>query len=119
MLRYGIFRAARRAVSLASILQDDVDFRHLEPGQFDFDIEIDQTLQLDRQNLLVPPGLLGELVVGQDVGALMISLSSSIRTGLQKPNFALLAIWRTCFFECVRSAPISLRGSGLCGALAC
>src|SRR6266568_7196896 len=71
MLRYGIFRAARRAVSLASILQDDVDFRHLEPGQFDFDIEIDQTLQLNRQNLLVPPGLLGELVVGQDVGALI------------------------------------------------
>src|SRR5204863_9650190 len=32
--------------------------------------------------------------------------------------FALLAIRRTCFFECVRSAPISLRGSGLCGALA-
>jgi len=71
MLRYGIFRAARRAVSLASILQDDVDFRHLEPGQFDFDIEIDQTLQLDRQKLLVPAGLLGELVVGQDVGALI------------------------------------------------
>ena len=70
MLGHGIFRAARCAVCLAGILQDDVDFRHLEPGQFDLDVEIDQALQLNRQKLLVPPGLLGKLVVGQDVGSL-------------------------------------------------
>jgi len=71
MLGHGIFRAARCVVCLAGILQDDVDFRYLEPGQFDLDVEIDQILELNRQKLLVPPGFLGELVIGQDVGALI------------------------------------------------
>src|SRR5262245_5479896 len=34
----------------------------------------------------------------------MICLASSTKTGLQKPNCSmLLAIWRICFFECVRA----------------
>ena len=62
-------RSGRR--SPRGVLEDDVDLRHLEPGQLDLDVEVDQALQLDRQKLLVPAGLLGELVVGQDVGALI------------------------------------------------
>jgi hypothetical protein len=46
-----------RAGHAAGLLQDDVDFGHLEPSQFDLDVEIDQALQLNRQKLLVPPGL--------------------------------------------------------------
>ena len=57
-----IFRSVRGAACLARVLQDDVDLRHLEPGQLDIDIEFDQPLQLDRQQLLVPSGLFGELV---------------------------------------------------------
>ena len=66
-----IFRAVRSAGRLARFLKDEVDLRHLEPGQFDIDVELDQPLKFNRQQFLVPPGLLGELVVGQDVGALI------------------------------------------------
>ena len=65
------FRPARGVGRLARFLKDEVDLRHLEPGQFDIDLELDQPLQFDRQQLLVPAGLLGELVVGQDIGALI------------------------------------------------
>ena len=51
----------------------DVDLGHLEAGDRDVEVEIelDQVLQLDRQDLAIPAGLLGELVVGEDVGALL------------------------------------------------
>ena len=49
-------------------IENDVDLAHLEAGELDLEIEVDQPLQLDRQHLLVPPGLLGEAVVGQGVG---------------------------------------------------
>jgi hypothetical protein len=64
-------RTALGAIRPASILQDKVDFRHLEPGQFDFKVELEQPLQLDRQNRLVPSGLRRKLIVGQDVGPLV------------------------------------------------
>ena len=59
------------AARLARLLEDEVDLRHLEPGQFDIDVELDQPLQLNRQQLPVPSGLLGKLVVGQHIGALI------------------------------------------------
>ena len=64
-------RPARGAGRLTSFFEDEVDLRHLEPGQFDVDVDLDQPLKFNRQQLPVPPGLLGELVVGQDVGALI------------------------------------------------
>jgi hypothetical protein len=68
-LRHLIFRPARLTARLPPLLQDEVDLRHVEPGQFDIDVEFDQALQFNRQQLLIPAGLLGELVVGQDIGA--------------------------------------------------
>ena len=56
---------------LARFFKDEVDLRRLEPGQFDVDVEFDQPLQFDRQELFVPAGPLGELVVGKDIGALL------------------------------------------------
>ena len=43
----------------------------LEPDRLEIKIEVDERLQLDRQDLAVPAGVLRELVVGQDVGALV------------------------------------------------
>ena len=42
-----------------------------EAGELDVELEIDQALQLDRQDLAVPAGLLGQPVVGKDVGPLL------------------------------------------------
>jgi len=41
--RFGhrIFRPARCAGRLTRFFQDDVDLRHLEPGQFNVDLELD------------------------------------------------------------------------------
>jgi hypothetical protein len=52
------------------LLEEEVDLRNREPGQFDVELEVDEALQLDCQELLVPAGLLGELVVSQDIGPL-------------------------------------------------
>ena len=49
-----IFRPARGAACLARFLKDQVDLRHLEPGQFDIDLELDQPLQFNCQQLAVP-----------------------------------------------------------------
>jgi hypothetical protein len=65
MFGHLIFRPARFPVGFASFLEDEVNLRLIEPGQFDLDVELDQPLQFDRQKLLVPPGPLGEPVVGK------------------------------------------------------
>ena len=107
--------------------------RQAEAGELDVELEIDQTLQLDREDLPVPAGVERELVVGKHVGAAlggaqvrqaqrrdlfqprslaastrpcpaMISPSSVISTGLVNPNRSIeLAICLTCFFEWVRA----------------
>ena len=51
------------------LIEDDVDLGGLEAGQFDLEIEIDQRLQLDRKDLPIPARLLGQAVVGQNIGA--------------------------------------------------
>ena len=43
-----------------------------KPVSVDVEVEIDQRLQLDRQDLLVPAGIQRELVVGQDIGAALL-----------------------------------------------
>ena len=70
-------RQARRQPGLAfggvSRSRQNVDLGHLEAGDRDVEIKIEpgQVLQLDLEDLRIPAGLLGELVVGEDVGALL------------------------------------------------
>ena len=56
-------------IGLARFVDHEVDFGEAEPGQLDIELEVDQRLQLDGEDLLVPPGIERELVVGQHVGA--------------------------------------------------
>jgi hypothetical protein len=96
--------------------------------QVEFAIELRQVLKLDRQQVSIPAGILGQLVVGHDVGAFlglrhgrqakrgtrsmpssppprcgsgaMTLPSRSIKTGSMKPNVRILsAIWRICLAE--------------------
>lgn len=55
------------------VAEQRIDFGHLEAGDRDIEIEIEagQVLQLDLQDLGVPADRLGELVVSQDLGALL------------------------------------------------
>jgi hypothetical protein len=85
--RNRIFRPARGAGRLASFLKDEVDLRHLEPGQFDIDVELDQPLQFNRQQLPIPPGRLGEPIVGQDIGALI-----GVAHGWQRASMFVVAL---------------------------
>jgi hypothetical protein len=39
-----VFGPACHITRLARFLEDEVDLRHLEPGQFDIDVEFDQPL---------------------------------------------------------------------------
>jgi hypothetical protein len=51
-----------------SIVEHERDFIEGETGQLHLEIEVDQTLQFDRQQFSVPPRRLRELVVGKHVG---------------------------------------------------
>src|SRR5260370_9032860 len=65
ILRLG--RTARRA--LARLIEYDVDFGRREAGHLDIEIELDEALQLDRQQLTIPSSVEGKLVVGHHIGA--------------------------------------------------
>src|SRR5262249_44393007 len=65
-----IFGTTWRPSRLPGLLQAKVDLGGLEARQLDLEVEIDQRLQLDRQNLPVPAGLLGKPVIGKDVSPL-------------------------------------------------
>jgi hypothetical protein len=58
------------AVQIAGIEQD-VDLAGLEAGHFDFDVQLEQLGQLEPQGVGIPAGILGQPVVGDDVGALL------------------------------------------------
>ena len=60
--------ARRRPLGL---LENEVDLGGLEAGQLDLEVQVDQGLQLDRQDLPVPAGFLGQPIVGKDIGALL------------------------------------------------
>ena len=66
-----ILGTARLAGGLPGFLQAKVDLGGLEARQLDLEVEVDQGLQLDRQDLPVPASLLGQPVVGKDVGPLL------------------------------------------------
>ena len=48
-----------------------VDLADREAGELDVVLRLDQALQLDREQFLVPAGVQRELVVGEDVGPLL------------------------------------------------
>ena len=52
-------------------VDQNVDLGGLEAGDGQIEVEVKrgEALQLERQQLMVPAGVLGELVVGEDVGA--------------------------------------------------
>ena len=66
---------------LARSVGQQIDFRCLEAGDLDVELEVKarQVLEFDRQDLLIPPGIEGELVVGDDIGPFPGSLRCSIR----------------------------------------
>ena len=49
-------------------IQGHVDLSQAEAGEFDLEVEIDQRLQLDGEQLLVPAGVERQLVVGEHIG---------------------------------------------------
>src|SRR5262249_61515560 len=61
-----VSRIVRRA--LARFVEHEVDFGGRETGELDIEIDVDEALQLDRQELSVPARVEGELVVGQHIG---------------------------------------------------
>ena len=113
------------------LLQQNVDLGQRKTGNLDIKLKVDQPLQFDRQQLAVPAGVQGQLVVGQNIGPALGHtemrqaqrrnglpaqqlcgfhpavpgddlVSSLISTGLVKPNSLMLAaICRICFLECV------------------
>lgn len=50
-------------------VEQRVDFAGAEAGQIDFEMQIDQLLQLDLEDLVGPTGLLRKLIVCKNIGA--------------------------------------------------
>src|ERR1700722_1504188 len=56
---------------LPGVVKTQIDLGGLEARQLDFEVKIDQGLQLDRQDVTVPAGFLGQAVAGKDVRAFL------------------------------------------------
>src|SRR5450759_70770 len=52
-------------------LQDQIDLRSFKTRWFAVEPNIDEALQLNRQDLWIPTSLFGQAVVGDDVGSLL------------------------------------------------
>jgi len=52
-------------------IQDDVDVRHFKAGEHHLEAVVEQPLQFDGKDFLVPAGFLGQPVVGQNIGPLL------------------------------------------------
>ena len=52
-------------------IEKEIDFGHFKAGQLDLEVHVDESLQLNRQDLSVPTRFLRQLVVGQDVSTLL------------------------------------------------
>jgi hypothetical protein len=119
------------------VIEQIVELGGVVPRDLDFEVQIQvsQSLQLDFEDLLVPTGQLGQPVVGNHIGpALGIgqmiqanrgnpgeaealgrldaavagddAVSASTRIGLLKPNLPIEAtIWVICLSEWVRALP--------------
>jgi hypothetical protein len=58
---------------LAGTVGQKIDFCRLEASDLNVELEVEarEMLELDRQDLAIPPGIEGELVVGDDIGPLL------------------------------------------------
>ena len=68
----GIGRGAIGA-AVTVFIEDLINLRQGKTGQFHLELQIHQRPQLDRQDLAIPAGLLGEPVIGQHIGPLLRS----------------------------------------------
>ena len=60
-------RGAWRA--LFGVVQENVDFGEGEAGELDVELNVNEGLELDRQDIAIPAGVLRKLVVGDHIGA--------------------------------------------------
>lgn len=61
-----------------------IDFRYVEAGEGDIEIECLQILQLNSKQLAVPSRVFGELIVGDDIGA-NLGLGQVFETDRRQP----------------------------------
>jgi len=52
-------------------IEDEIDLGHFKAGRLDLEVHIDESLQLNGQDLSVPSRFFRELIVGQDVRTLL------------------------------------------------
>ena len=55
--------------ALFGVVQENVDFGEGEAGELDVELNVNEGLELDRQDIAVPAGVLRKLVVGDHIGA--------------------------------------------------
>src|SRR2546421_30216 len=53
---------------LPRLLEHQIDLGKRETGDLHVEFKVDESLQFDREHLVVPAGIEGELVVGEEVG---------------------------------------------------
>ena len=68
--RCRIIWAAGIASRFLGFLQTEIDIGGLEAGQLNLEVEIDQRLELDGENFPIPPRLLSQAIVREDVRTL-------------------------------------------------
>src|SRR5215207_7579436 len=54
--------------ALLGVIEQDVDFGKREAGELEIKLHVNEGLQLDRQDIAIPAGVLRKLVVGDDIG---------------------------------------------------
>src|SRR5215831_12505612 len=67
----GVLWQQRILFDLSCVIEDEIDLGHFEAGQLELEVHVDESLQLNRQDLAVPTRFLRQLVVGQDVSTLL------------------------------------------------
>ena len=65
------YEILRLLAFLADTFDDEVRFGGLKAGQINIETNIDEMLQFDRKNLVIPAGLFRQPIVGNDVGLLL------------------------------------------------
>jgi hypothetical protein len=66
-------RVVLRGRGLLLTLDGEVDLGGGKAEQFEIEVEVDKTLHFDGQDIAIPAGVLGQLVVGKDIGPDLIA----------------------------------------------
>jgi hypothetical protein len=66
-LIFGLGRSVWRA--LTRVFEHEVDLGWRKPGELHVEVDVDEGLQLNRQKLMVPAGIEGQLVIRKHIGA--------------------------------------------------